>query len=192
MSITFVAFCGTECSANLVSDIVQCRSCMCDFSCADCSCSSFNSFIIQKNIQNQTGIQSSTYINNLVPQHVSRGQKFYIQQGLPNFSKNSSDRLRSSNTQNNSIRIIHRNTSSIKGSRTSLKPGNLAPGGIGVDIKHNSYNRHLAKLKSKHLMPREDDHNNNPIRGNKQNNMSVFNYYWNSKCNIRKENLPCS
>ena len=32
-------------------------------------------------------------------------------------------------------------------SSVSVRPGNLSPGGIGVDIKHNSYARYLARLK---------------------------------------------
>jgi hypothetical protein len=32
---------------------------------------------------------------------------------------------------------------------TCLRPGALSPGGSGVDIKHNSYDRYLARLKGK-------------------------------------------
>jgi len=32
---------------------------------------------------------------------------------------------------------------------TCLRPGALSPGGTGVDIKHNSYDRYLARLKGK-------------------------------------------
>jgi hypothetical protein len=39
--------------------------------------------------------------------------------------------------------------SSTKHSITRLRPGALAPGGIGVDIKHNSYDRYLNRLKGK-------------------------------------------
>ena len=38
---------------------------------------------------------------------------------------------------------------STKRSVTRLRPGALAPGGAGVDIKHNSYDRYLARLKGK-------------------------------------------
>lgn len=37
--------------------------------------------------------------------------------------------------------------SSVKHSITRLRPGACAPGGTGVDIKHNSYNRYLNRLK---------------------------------------------
>jgi hypothetical protein len=39
---------------------------------------------------------------------------------------------------------------SLKSSK-SLRPGALTPGGIGCDIKHNSYDRYLAKVKGKYL-----------------------------------------
>jgi hypothetical protein len=38
--------------------------------------------------------------------------------------------------------------SSTKHTITRLRPGALSPGGKGVDIKHNSYDRYLGKLKS--------------------------------------------
>ena len=47
----------------------------------------------------------------------------------------------------NQINVVSRNTSSKLGSRTSLKPGCLAPGGYGVDQKHGSYARYLARKK---------------------------------------------
>lgn len=36
---------------------------------------------------------------------------------------------------------------SLRTTKTSLRPGALAPGGRGVDIKHNSYDRYLARIK---------------------------------------------
>jgi surface protein len=33
-------------------------------------------------------------------------------------------------------------------SSVSVRPGNLSPGGIGCDIKHNSYDRYLARIKA--------------------------------------------
>jgi len=51
--------------------------------------------------------------------------------------------------------------SSVKNSTTSLKPSSLNPGGTGVDIKHNSYDRFLNKLKSRNI-----------INSNKYNNVT--------------------
>jgi hypothetical protein len=38
---------------------------------------------------------------------------------------------------------------SLKRTLTRLRPGALSPGGSGVDIKHNSYDRYLARIKGK-------------------------------------------
>jgi hypothetical protein len=38
---------------------------------------------------------------------------------------------------------------SLKRTLTRLRPGALSPGGTGVDIKHNSYDRYLARIKGK-------------------------------------------
>jgi len=40
-------------------------------------------------------------------------------------------------------------SSSTRHSITRLRPGSLSPGGIGCDIKHNSYDRYLNRLKGK-------------------------------------------
>ena len=39
--------------------------------------------------------------------------------------------------------------SSVKRTITRLRPGALSPGGSGVDIKHNSYNRYLNRIKGR-------------------------------------------
>jgi len=41
---------------------------------------------------------------------------------------------------------------SLKTTKTSLRPGALAPGGKGVDIKHNSYDRYLARIKGRSVL----------------------------------------
>ena len=42
---------------------------------------------------------------------------------------------------------VQRNSSSLRGTRTSSKPGSMVPGGVGVDIKHNSFNRYNLRLR---------------------------------------------
>jgi hypothetical protein len=37
--------------------------------------------------------------------------------------------------------------SSTRHTQTGVRPGSCSPGGLGVDIKHNSYYRYLARLK---------------------------------------------
>ena len=45
------------------------------------------------------------------------------------------------------ITNIQRNTSSLIGTRTGSKPGSMSPGGVGVDIKHNSFYRYNLRLR---------------------------------------------
>jgi hypothetical protein len=45
-------------------------------------------------------------------------------------------------------------SSSTKHSITRDRPGAMSPGGIGVDIKHNSYERRLLRLKGKSVLRR--------------------------------------
>lgn len=49
---------------------------------------------------------------------------------------------------------MQRSSMSMRSS-VSVRPGNISPGGIGCDIKHNSYNRYIAKLKGKKPLRRE-------------------------------------
>tara|TARA_B100001063_G_C16768022_1_gene559846 strand:- start:89 stop:400 length:312 start_codon:yes stop_codon:yes gene_type:complete len=60
---------------------------------------------------------------------------------------NQSDRDHPSNSKVSSIRVVPRRPNSTKRTKTCLRPGALAPGGVGVDVKHNSYDRYLARKK---------------------------------------------
>lgn len=40
-------------------------------------------------------------------------------------------------------------------SSVSIRPGNMSPGGVGCDIKHNSYDRYLARLKGSRPLRKE-------------------------------------
>ena len=184
-STIYVAYCG-ECSGNyILNNVTTCKSCI--------NGSSDNKFITQKKIQKQTNVEVSTYINNLVPYIVTKNQNNYKfdKNNVSKLSKNSSDRLYLSNSMSNlKTYSINRNTSSLKGSKISLKPGSLAPGGIGVDSKYASYERYLAKIKAKNLKPHESLQATNAKQGNKKNNISLFNYSSNSiKCSIHCNNI---
>lgn len=57
-----------------------------------------------------------------------------------------------------------------------LRPGNLAPGGVGVDVKHNSFHRILARKKAQHI--RTDSINSTatvPKYGNKTKAIGIVN-----------------
>ena len=56
-------------------------------------------------------------------------------------------------------------SSNQESSLTKLRPGALKPGGYGVDVKHNSYARYLARKKSSVL--RTTAAATTPVMGNK-------------------------
>ena len=57
---------------------------------------------------------------------------------------------------------------STKRTLTSMVPGSQAPGGLGVDIKHNSYHRYLGRKKASNLrMLKPNSSVIVPISGNK-------------------------
>ena len=62
-------------------------------------------------------------------------------------NNNQSDRLYPSNSRLTRFRLVKRHSSSIKATKTSLRPGALCTGGEGVDVKHNSYDMYLARKK---------------------------------------------
>ena len=61
--------------------------------------------------------------------------------------------------------------SSTKSTITRARPGAGTPGGYGVDIKHNSYYRYLARLKGKGPLRREtiSDNYGKPIEFSRAN-----------------------
>ena len=75
--------------------------------------------------------------------------------------------------------------SSTKSTITRARPGAGTPGGYGVDIKHNSYDRYLARLKGKGPLRREPTPANygkpiifscvNPVYGGKTMKTNIIN-----------------
>ena len=80
-----------------------------------------------------------------------------------------SDRLLKANSLKN-FNTIKRQGNSTKSSLTRLRPGALTPGGYGVDIKHNSYARYLARKKGMTALKQEKNYvkiNPKAIQNNK-------------------------
>lgn len=134
------------------------------FSCRGCnsnlaSNSSASQYQRQKLIQNTVRVSSSLYTMNLagLTSYQKPLNKYQIveQAGTPYYVpakvywNQMSDRAKPSN------QIVKTSSGSIyRGSSTKHtivrnRPGALSPGGIGVDIKHNSYDRYLNKIKGK-------------------------------------------
>jgi hypothetical protein len=99
----------------------------------------------QKIIQNTVRVASSNYTMNLGALSVYQSPN--ILYGV-NWKQMSDRRI--AHEQN----VVVPSTRSTKHSYTSNRPCSQSPGGKGVDIKHNSYNRYLARLKGKSVLRR--------------------------------------
>jgi hypothetical protein len=113
----------------------------------------------QKIIQNTVRVYASLYIMNLKSlsayqkplntyQNLEQAGSFY--QNAPRVNWNQmSDRARPS------VQVVKTGSGSAYGASSTRhtivrnRPGAMSPGGIGCDIKHNSYDRYLNRLKAK-------------------------------------------
>ena len=62
---------------------------------------------------------------------------------------------------------------STRSAITRCRPGALSPGGVGCDIKHNSYDRYLNRLKGRGPLRRGINAKTPPISGGKVVNFSI-------------------
>ena len=113
----------------------------------------------QKIIQNQVRVQSSLYSMNLkalnayqkpntLPETILLGGLNYLISPGVNWNQ-MSDRRMPHHQPNPSASGSNPGGNSVKRTITRLRPGALSPGGTGVDIKHNSYERYLNRIKGK-------------------------------------------
>ena len=113
----------------------------------------------QKIIQNTVRVYASLYTMNLaglsgyqkplnVPQLVEQAGTQYIVPAKTYWNQ-MSDRAIPSNQVTKVASGATYHSSSTRHSITRNRPGAMSPGGIGVDIKHNSYDRYLNKIKGK-------------------------------------------
>ena len=150
-------------------------------------CRIINHKTIEKEIQNQVGVSNSQMLD--VKKSITIGSDYLnnpINSQLYPF-KNMSDRRMAHFTKNNNVPT---RGNSLRSSVTSNRPGSMAPGGKGVDIKHGSYARYLGKLKSKNIISDEIQQTVNSssasrthsVTNNKQYRFSIINTC-NCKCN---------
>lgn len=104
-----------------------------------------------KQMFNTVRVSSSEYSMNRAALHVGNDTATRTAQG----NNQSSDRAVASvvNPTIHANPALHGN--SRTSSKTRLRPGSLTPGGTGVDIKHNSYARYLARIKGSGLLKEE-------------------------------------
>lgn len=145
---------GTPCEMN------SCRTCNTNLS----SNNPASQYQRQKLIQNTVRVSSSLYTMNLAglsgykhplntPQIVEQNGSGYIAPAKVYWNQ-MSDRPRPANQVTKVASGSSYHTSSTRHTITRDRPGAMSPGGIGVDIKHNSYERYLNKLKGKSALRR--------------------------------------
>ena len=101
---------------------------------------------IQKRIQNTVRVPSSLYMANIAPMNA------YAKPTSKTYNvcwNQMSDRPEPSYQPTTVPSGFHHSINNKRFSVTSSKPGSQTPGGYGVDIKHNSYDRYLNRLKGK-------------------------------------------
>ena len=127
---------------------------LCFYSCRSGNCDRnltsnqpFDIYQRQKIIQNTVRTDSSNYTMNL-------GALSVYQKPTNYFAKVNWNQL-SDRAIAHKQPITIKTGNSTKRSITRLRPGALSPGGSGVDVKHDSYARYLARIKGKGPLRRE-------------------------------------
>jgi hypothetical protein len=145
---------------GLSTEIRSCRGCNHNLASNDPASQYQRQKIIQKTVR----VQSSLYTMNLaglsgyqkpLPTYQlleQAGTPYYAPPGV-NWNQ-MSDRASPANQVTKVASGSSYHSSSTKHSITRDRPGAMSPGGIGVDIKHNSYERRLLRLKGKSVLRR--------------------------------------
>ena len=137
----------------------------------------------QKIIQKTVRINSSLYTMNIAGLNVYQapatnyqiveqaGASYVVPPGL-NWNQ-MSDRSRPSNQHVKTSSGSTYGSNSLKRSKVRDRPGAMSPGGIGVDIKHNSYERYLNRIKGKGLLKRGNESIGPNMTGGKNVKLSI-------------------
>ena len=117
-----------------------------DYTCGSCSdLTAARAEVTQKRIQRTVRTAASDYTLSLVPQHVYDPALLAAGAGAIPWNQ-ASDRAVAGVVARN---VPSRGSNSARGSITRARPGACSAPGKGVDIKHGSYDRYLAKLKGR-------------------------------------------
>jgi len=107
---------------------------------------------IQKVIQNTVGVYSSIYTDNLSALNIFEYPKIREKVNWNQMSDRANPHYQT-NSSSSQGSFYHGN--SRRHTQTRCQPGATNPGGLGVDIKHNSYCRYLGRLKARKPFKRE-------------------------------------
>ena len=139
-----------SCTGDIIYGVVQCKGCSNAY-CQTCDPSGSYLDITQKRIWNTVRVPASEYVMNLASLSVYQAPiPFNIDPKYSNVNWNQmSDRALPANLNISKITVVPSHGNSTRSSITRDRPGSMRPGGKGVDIKHGSYARYLARLKGK-------------------------------------------
>jgi len=110
------------------------------FNCQSCN-DGASQYQKEKIIRNMVRTKSSLYTMNLATCNVYNNEN-----SVKNVNWNQSSDRNVAHIQKN---VVPTHASSTKRTITRNRPGAGSPGGVGVDVKHGSYERRLARLKGK-------------------------------------------
>ena len=170
-----------DCCTNIINqNPAQCRSCLQDN--CDTNCKNAHRKTIEAKIQNQVGV-SQNQMNSILSSITIRGPNSNFSFSDRQYSRiwgnefnirNQSDRKDPHYTINNNVPT---RGSSTKSSITANRPGSIAPGGRGVDVKHGSYARYLGKIKANNISQSNSNSqdNNRRVTNNKSFTFSIIN-----------------
>jgi hypothetical protein len=168
----------------------SCRGCYKNMSSNDPAMINQRQKIIQKTVR----INSSLYTMNVAGlnayQTPSKNYQLVEQSGStyvipPGLNWNQmSDRARPAHQM---VKSGSSGSSSLKGTKVRNRPGAMSPGGLGVDVKHNSYERYLNRIKGKGLLKKGNVQMNDgqKMTGGKDVKFSIVNNC-NCKSNINQ------
>ena len=144
-SPTYIIDCS--CTGDIVYGVVQCKGCSNTY-CQTCDPSGSYLDITQKRIWNTVRVPASEYVMNLGSLSVYQAPSTDPKYSNVNWNQ-MSDRALPANLNISKITVVPSHGNSTRSSITRDRPGSMRPGGKGVDIKHGSYARYLARLKGK-------------------------------------------
>ena len=136
-----------SCTGDIIYGVVQCKGCSNAY-CQTCDPSGSYLDITQKRIWNTVRVPASEYVMNLASLSVYQAPSTDPKYSNVNWNQ-MSDRVLPANLNISKITVVPSHGNSTRSSITRDRPGSMRPGGKGVDIKHGSYARYLARLKGK-------------------------------------------
>ena len=154
-----------DCSGEVVYRPARCRS---DLS--GCGNLSGNIEATQKQIWNVVRVPSSLYTMNIGALNVVDVSNQSI--NFTNWNQMSDRNVPSVQGAYRGLYAPSRG-SSTKSSLTRMRPGAGAPGGRGVDVKHHSYARYLARRKATNIRTQTRNIATTPLQGNKRQSYGI-------------------